>query len=257
MNQIIAAIGFPAITILFYGLGLTELKKALQLTSFEDSRKKRIFNRVLIALTFWAVFVSVLSLSGFAQNFGRFPLNVAPMMLIPLAALLIVTFLKTTREILTHVEPQAIIRLQSFRFFVELVIWLLFIEQMLPVQMTFEGRNLDIISGLTAPLIAWLVVNQKMNKTLLVIWNLICLGFLVNIVSVAILSMPSPIQQFFNEPSNTTVTKFPYIFLPTFLVPLAYMLHFFSLRKIAITSSESNAVLQNMSAASTDSREIL
>ncbi len=234
MNQVIAAIGFPLITIVFYGLGLSELKKALQRSSFDEVKKKRIFSRAMIALVGWVIFVSAWSLSGMMQNFSRFPMNMVPVLAIPLIAILVVTFSKITKEILTHVEPQAIIRLQSFRIFVELVIWLLFIEQMLPVQMTFEGRNLDILSGITAVIVAWLAANQKINKTILVIWNIACLGLLINIVTLAILSMPVPFRYFFNEPVNTAVAKFPYSFLPAFLVPLAYMLHFFSLRQLAV-----------------------
>ena len=234
MNQIIATIGFPAITLIFYGLGLSELKKALQRSSFDESKKKRIFNRVLISLIAWAVFTSAWTLSGMMQNFSKFPLNVMPVFAIPLITSLIITFSKTAKELLPHVEPQTIIRLQSFRIFVELVIWLLFIEQMLPVQMTFEGRNLDVLSGITAVIVAWLVASQKLNKTLLAVWNIACLGLLINILTVAILSMPTPFQYFFNEPMNMAVTKFPYAFLPAFLVPLAYILHFFSLRQLAI-----------------------
>lgn len=239
MNQFIAAIGFPAITVVFYGFALSELKKALRLTSFDEVKRKRVFNRVLLVLIFWAAFISALSLTGFTQDFSKFPLNVAPMMLIPLVGLVIATFTKTAKEILMHTEPRAIVQLQSFRFFVELVIWLLFIEELLPVQMTFEGRNLDILAGITAPVIAWLLANNKINKTVLIAWNVACLVLLINIVTIAILSMPSPIQSFFNEPSNTAVTKFPYIFLPAFLVPLAYMLHFFSLRQLSLQSVRS------------------
>jgi hypothetical protein len=240
MNQIIATIGFPAITLVFYGLGLAELKNALQRTSFDEGRRKRIFVRVIVALIGWAVFVTVWSLSGKMRDFSIFPLNMAPILFIPLLAILIVTFSSGGREILAHIDPQAIIRLQSFRFFVELVIWLLFIEKMLPVQMTFEGRNLDVISGVTAPLVAWLVATRKINRTLIVLWNIACFGLLINILTVAILSMPTDLQYFFNEPHNVAVTQFPYSFLPAFLVPLAYMLHFFSLRQMSIKGKLSN-----------------
>lgn len=240
MNQIIAAIGFPAITVIFFGLGLGELKNALRRTSFDDGRRKRIFNRVLYALVGWTVFVSIWSLSGKMQDFSIFPLNMAPILFIPLIAVLIVSFSSGGKEILAHVDPQAIIKLQSFRFFVELVIWLLFIEKMLPVQMTFEGRNFDVISGVTAPLVAWLVANQKINRAVVALWNIACLGLLINILTVAILSMPTEFQYFFNQPYNIAVTQFPYAFLPAFLVPLAYMLHFFSLRQLAIKSKLSS-----------------
>lgn len=232
MNYFLGIIGFPTITIIFYSWLLFEFKKALERSSFHDVQKNKIFTRILTILIVWAVFVSIWSLSGLMQNFDRFPFNLAPVMLIPLLGILLFTFSKTAKEILTHFEPHVIIRIQTFRFFVELIIWILFIEKILPIQMTFEGRNLDIISGITAPLIAWLVANQKINKTLVILWNIMCLGLLINIVTVAILSMPTPVQYFFNEPHNTSVTKFPYVFLPAFLVPLAYMLHFFSIRQL-------------------------
>jgi len=246
MNQIAAVIGFPAITAVFYGLGLLELKKALQKTPFEEVKQKRIFNRVLYAILIWAILVSAWSLSGMMQRFNLFPLNMLPVLVIPLLTIVIIMFSPTAKEILTHVAPQTIIVLQSFRFFVEFVIWLMFIENMLPVQMTFEGRNFDIISGVTASLVAWLITIRKVNKWILIAWNLGCLGLLVNIVTVAILSMPTPLQEFFNEPVNILVAKFPYSFLPAFMVPLAYFLHFFSLKQLLMKRPESISGVQNL-----------
>jgi hypothetical protein len=37
-----------------------------------------------------------------------------------------------------------------------------------------------------------------------------------------------------NEPANLLVTKFPFILLPGMLVPLAYGLHFLSLRQLGL-----------------------
>jgi hypothetical protein len=153
-------------------------------------------------------------------------------MVIPLIATIIFTFSNTLREILLQLHPAQLIQLQIFRVFVEVLLWMLFIQNLLPIQMTFEGRNFDIIAGLTAPLVSYLAYQNKLPKVVLIIWNLACLGLLINIVSIAILSMPTPFQYFKNEPSNTIVTVFPISWLPTFLVPLAYMQHFFSLRQL-------------------------
>jgi len=38
-------------------------------------------------------------------------------------------------------------------------------------------------------------------------------------------SMPTPLRHFQNEPPNTFVTYFPYIWLPTYLVQVAWMSH--------------------------------
>jgi hypothetical protein len=100
--------------------------------------------------------------------------------------------------------------------------------------MTFEGRNFDVLSGLTAPLIAFLAFRNQLPKSVLIAWNLICLGLLINIVTVAVLSMPTPFRYFMNEPANTIVAQFPISWLPTFLVPLAYMLSFISIRQLTL-----------------------
>jgi hypothetical protein len=124
------------------------------------------------------------------------------------------------------------VRLQSFRFFVEILLWMLFAVGLVPVQMTFEGYNFDILSGISAVVIALLTARGKISRTGLIIWNVVCLLLLINIVTIAILSTPSPVRVFMNEPVNRIVTYFPVSLLPGFLVPLAYMLHFFSLRQL-------------------------
>jgi hypothetical protein len=42
-----------------------------------------------------------------------------------------------------------------------------------------------------------------------------------------------------NEPANLLVTKFPFIMLPGMLVPLAYGLHFLSLRQLGLNGNKS------------------
>lgn len=100
--------------------------------------------------------------------------------------------------------------------------------------MSFEGRNFDILTGITAPIMAYLASRNTVPKLVLIVWNIVCLGLLINIVTIAIFSMPISFRHFMNEPSNTIVTQFPFSWLPTFLVPLAYMLHFLSLRQLVL-----------------------
>ena len=64
----------------------------------------------------------------------------------------------------------------------------------------------------------------------LIAWNLAGLALLVNIVSVAILSMPTPFRAFTNEPANTFVTQAPYVWLPVFLVQAAWLGHLLTLK---------------------------
>jgi hypothetical protein len=234
MLYTITQLGFIALTFIFFYLLVKTAYDALPKTSLSPEAQRKFKNNVLISLIGWAMVVSVASLTGFAGNFKIFPLNIAPLLFVPLISVIWFTFSNTLKELVKHIEPHQIIRLQVFRVFVELLLWALFIQNLLPIQMSFEGRNFDILAGLTAPVVAYLALHKKVSKRLLIGWNLVCLGLLINIVTIAILSMPTPFRYFMNEPSNTVVTLFPFIFLPTFLVPLAYMLHFFSLRQLTM-----------------------
>lgn len=179
----------------------------------------------------WAALLAVGSLSGFTSNFVLFPANAAPVILIPLITILLVVFSGKMAHLLQFIPEKALVNLQVFRVFVEVLLWALFIQGLVPEQMTFEGRNFDVLSGLTAPLVAWGLVGKK---KWMVVWHVLCLGLLINIVGTALLSMPTPFRIFPQEPANTIVLDFPFILLPGFLVPLAYGLHFLALRQLSL-----------------------
>lgn len=108
--------------------------------------------------------------------------------------------------------------------------------------MTFEGRNLDILSGLTAPVIAWLAFRgSKINRPLLVAWNLLALGLLLNILINAILALETPFQQFAFDQPNRGVLYFPFIWLPAIIVPIVFVSHAVSLREL-LKRSQSKVV---------------
>ena len=99
--------------------------------------------------------------------------------------------------------------------------------------MTFEGRNLDILSGITAPVVYYFgFVKKRMNNTSIILWNLICLGLLFNIVITAILSAPTPFQKLAFDQPNIGVFYFPFIWLPGIIVPLVLLAHLAVIRHL-------------------------
>jgi len=227
--------GFILLTFGSFALLFLEIKRAVNKTVLPSAKKTKFTSFFLLGLIVWTLFVSVWSISGRMGNFSNFPFNMIPVLVVPLIAILAFIFSKTGSEILVRIPIENIIRLQAFRFFVELLLLALYLENQAPIQMTFEGRNWDILSGISAPLIALLVSRGKISTTVLLIWNIACIGLLINILAVAILSMPTPLRVFTNEPSNTIVAQFPVSWLPGLLVPLAYGLHFISIKQLRLT----------------------
>jgi hypothetical protein len=224
--------GFLILTVVFAILLFRQLKIGIEKTSWNSEKKKSVTNRIVIGFVLWMVIVSAWSASGKMSDFSLFPFNFAPILIIPMVTVVAFLFSKGLGEVLENIAAENLIRLQVFRLFVEILLWMLFIQSLIPVQMTFEGRNFDILAGVSAPIISLLVSQKKLSNTVAIIWNVLCLGLLVNIVSIALMSTPTPIRVFMNEPSSSIVAQFPISWLPGFLVPLAYTLHFFSLKQL-------------------------
>ncbi|MEQ8360811.1 MAG: hypothetical protein RH860_15070 [Cytophagales bacterium] len=109
---------------------------------------------------------------------------------------------------------------------IELVLYGLFMEKLIPEIMTFSGRNYDIIIGLSAPVMAMLFYsNTSIHKRWIQIWNVIGIAFLVNVVFYGIFSTPYPFQMYGLEQANIAVLQYPIIWLPSFLVPAVLFFH--------------------------------
>lgn len=241
---LIAQIGFAILTVVFLYYLMKVLQYGIDRTSWNVLSKRRVSRLILGTILVWLAFVSIWSASGTMDNFENFPFNFAPVLVVPLVTIvLLVIFSKGLKQILEQIPPDRIVVLQNFRVPVEILLWLLFVASMLPEHLTFEGRNFDILAGLTAPFVAWGLRKNRISKTIAILWNFACLGLLINIVTIAFLSTPSPIRMFFEEPSSRVVALFPISFLPGFLVPLAYTLHFFSLKQLFASQKITQPVL--------------
>ncbi|MBS1978536.1 MAG: hypothetical protein JST46_14285 [Bacteroidetes bacterium] len=223
-------VGLAALTAVMYVLVVHQLRRALEKAPWEEPRRRKVFGRAVISLIGWTLLISALGLSGFLADFAVLPPRIMLVLIVPLITMITLTFSKTTTELLGYIPSRNLAAFQVFRVFVEIILWMAFIQNLLPVQMTFEGRNFDIIAGLTAPLAAYFLAKSRKG---LIIWNLFSLLLLFNIVTVAVLSLPTPLRAFMNEPANTIVATFPFVWLPGLLVPLAYGLHFLSLRQLS------------------------
>jgi hypothetical protein len=121
---------------------------------------------------------------------------------------------------------------QAFRIPVEIVLAMLSHAGAVPVQMTVEGLNFDMLSGVSALLVAWLAARGRLPAWGLLLWNLLGLGLLLNIVVISALSMPLPFRAFLNAPANTIVAEAPFVWLPTFLVQAALLGHLLVFRRL-------------------------
>jgi hypothetical protein len=237
MKNNFSAPGFlwPLLTLICVVLILTGLHAALKKSGWTNNSRLKIFFGTTLLILIWISLLTVLSYKGFFADLSKLPPRPALAMLIPLPFVLLIAFNKKGTQLLQSVPSQWLVLMQSFRIVVELLIWFAFLAGNLPVQMSFEGRNFDIITGLLALPVGWMLARKKSYASKLAIaFNIAGIFLLLNILVIAVLSMPTPFRYFMNEPSNVLVALFPFILLPGVLVPIAYTLHIFSLRQLLI-----------------------
>lgn len=180
----------------------------------------------------------LVALQGLLGLVGVYQVNTVPprfpLLILPALGLTIWAFSNAAfKQHILQFNLKALTLLHTLRVLVEVVLYFLFTEKLIPVEMTFEGLNFDIVTGLTAPLVCWFAFNNnKVNKSLLIAFNCMGLLLLSIIVVVAILSAETPLQQFGYTQPNVAVTYFPYIWLPAVVVPTMLFAHLAALYKL-------------------------
>lgn len=197
----------------------------------------------------WILFQSILSLSNFYIQ-KNIPIPRFPFLIVPGVAFIIFLFnTKKGKLFIDSLNLKLLTLIHIIRIPIELILFNLFLNKLIPQIMTFEGRNFDIISGITAPFIYYFgFVNKKLRKTWIVIWNIICLGLLFNIVVYSILSSPTLFQRFGFEQPNIAILHFPFLLLPSLIVPIILFSHLASIRKLIGTLNDNINIDQSDSA---------
>jgi hypothetical protein len=185
----------------------------------------------IVAAAAWMGSTWAAAQSGALLDFNRTP----P----PFALLVIAVFILAARIALTRygwrlafgVPLWALVALQSFRLPLELAMHGLYERGIMPVQMTYTGRNFDIVTGATAIVVAALAWSGKGGRLLVAAWNLLGLALLINVIVVAILSTPR-FRAFGDDRVNVFVMYTPFVWLPAVMVLAALAGHLLVFRAL-------------------------
>jgi len=188
---------------------------------------------LLIGLSAWIVLQGILSFKGFYTITNTLPPRFV--LLAPPALVVIIILFVTNRgrRFIDDFNLRTLTWIHTIRIFVEISLWMLYKNGSVPREMTFEGGNFDILSGITAPLVASTAFkDHKINRGFLLLWNFVCLILLLKIVITAVLSVPTPFQQFAFNQHAVGVLYFPFTWLPCCIVPVVFFAHLAAIRKM-------------------------
>jgi hypothetical protein len=193
----------------------------------------RLQRGFLLAALVWVVVAMALAWSGVL---GRLDLRPPPFLGLLLSILVSGPLIARSivgDRLARGLPLAALVGVQSFRLPLEVLMHRAAERGIMPMQMSYSGFNFDIVTGLTAVVLAVWLRTGNPPRAVVWAWNVLGLLLLANIVTIAVLSTPM-FATFGSAPDrlNTFVTEPPYVLLPTVLVLSAWAGHLIVFRAL-------------------------
>lgn len=220
-------------TVLFILLVLVVVRLtvfAMQRTG-RGNRTGLVVSAVFVAL--YLVVPGALAGAGLLNRYDPMPAPVFLILIVLTALNVAFVFSSFGTRLIEWAGLTALVSFQVFRVPVELLLHRLHVEGVIPVQMTYAGRNFDILTGITAVLVGFWLARGRPPRSLILAWNVLGLALLVNIVAIAVLSTPVAFRRFTDGLPNLLPGTFPFVWLPTILVQAALFSHLAVFRSLA------------------------
>jgi hypothetical protein len=195
--------------------------------------RRRALVATAAAAVAWMTATGIAASSGVLRQWDATPPPIAVLAAGIVALSVAIAFSPYGTRLATGVPIALLIALQGFRLPLEVAMHEMYERGVMPVQMSYSGRNFDIITGVSAFVVAWLVAQGYGGRLLITIWNLLGLALLVNIVTIAILSTPR-FRYFGGDHLNVWITYPPFVWLPGVMVVAALAGHLLVFRATGV-----------------------
>jgi hypothetical protein len=203
----------------------------------EPHRRTVAFTSVaLVGISLWMALWWTVASSGILADFDRRPPPILLMMLTVLTVSVVIAFTRFGHRFVDGLPLWILVVGQAFRLPLEWLMHRAAQEGVMPPQMSYSGWNFDVITGLTALPVAFLLAQGfRHARAVAVVWNVMGSILLINILTIALVSTPL-VTAFGAEHTNTWVAHPPYVWLPTMMVVCAITGHLVIFRKLRATA---------------------
>jgi hypothetical protein len=203
----------------------------LRLGATQAQRRRRTLG-VGAGVLAWLLLTALTAAGGLLRQFDAVPPPFVGLVLAVIVVGIAIPCSSLGTRLVRGLPLWVLVGSQVFRFPLELLMHQAYVEGVMPVQMSYSGRNYDIVTGISAGLLAWWLARGRVSSWIVAAWNVFGFVLLVNIVAVAIVSTPL-FRWFGDDRLNTFVAYPPFVWLPAVLVTAALMGHILVWRKLA------------------------
>jgi hypothetical protein len=196
-----------------------------------DTRRRALLT-IGLGGAFWLTMTWFVGASGVLRRWEAMPPPLMILFVGIVAATLALACTTHGRRFAHGLPLWVLVGIQGFRLPLELAMHLMYQRGIMPVQMSYSGRNFDIVTGITALLVAGLLYTGRAGRGVVLAWNVLGLLLVANVVTVGILSTPV-FRLFGDDQLNTWITYPPFIWLPAAMVVVALAGHLVIFRALA------------------------
>ena len=222
-------------TTAFFALPLAIMGLALYAVARGGQRSARDVAVVAAAFAGWLAITGAAAASGKVADFAATPPLLPILVVVGMVGAVALTRSRFGIAIVEQTPLCALIAFHAFRFLLELAMGHAAQQHVMPSVMSFAGYNFDIITGVTALVLAYSLHRGHRNgwapRWLVVAWNCMGLAFLIIVGGLAIAATPM-FEAFGPAQRNTWIAHVPFVWLPTVLVPAALAGHIMVFRKL-------------------------
>ena len=204
--------------------------RAVGAEGYPRRQTNRLQIRLALGAVAWLAITLWVSAAGVLRHFERQP---PPMLFLVAAVFALAGWLACSwigDLVVRHTSWVVLVGLQGFRLPLELLMHRAYVEGIMPVQMSYSGRSFDIVTGASAIVLALALARFPVPRWVIAVWNVLGTVLLVNILVIAIASMPM-FHRFGMDRLNVWVADPPFVWLPAVLVLTALAGHLLMFRK--------------------------
>jgi hypothetical protein len=201
----------------------------------EDAATRRRAVTITVAgAVAWMSVTWFAAASGVIANWHATPPPLAIMVALIIGLSAAIAFTRFGWRLAAGLPLWVLVAVQGFRLPLELAMHEMYERGIMPGVMSYSGRNFDILTGITALLVAAFVWLGGRGRVIVAVWNILGLALLVNVVTIAILATPR-FAYFGPDSLNEWVAHPPYVWLPAVMVLAALAGHLIIFRALRLS----------------------
>lgn len=227
---------FTALTVLVAAAFPLAIRHAWRRTGSDDPYAWRAGGLAALGTAVWMAVTGGAAAAG-ALSFTTMPPTMVFVILAVWVVGLSIGLSRVGARLAAGVPLALLVGFQGFRLSLELMMHRFAEIGLMPPQMSYSGLNFDI-TGATAFLLGLALAIRPLPLWVAHLWNGMGALLLVNVVTVASLSAPTPLRVFHNEPANVWITVFPWVWLPVVYVAAAIIGHVVIFRRLRMMAGE-------------------